>query len=144
MAYLPVSTSTPPTHHPKLGSSSIISAQYTSTSQPTLPSQGSSSTPLIPSTSVTDLDDMRIMSSSAQDPNRYETSAQKSSSAHANGSGNQLSHEQADFVHNLHKLNVPAPAIALVMDRMSRGPERVNEPDGHLRTLSPGPPQYTP
>ena len=34
------------------------------------------------------------------------------------GSGNQLTDEQADFVHTLFSHNIPAPAIARVMERM--------------------------
>lgn len=142
-AYNPVLL-TSPTHYGKIGSSSVMSDQYTS--QPGLTSHGGSLIPLIPSTSATESHSGRMddVTFSARDPNRHEAPAQTPPSAHVNYPRNQLSPEQADLVHNLHNLNVPTPAIALVMDTMMRRPEVVDRSDGSWRSTSPQPPQYTP
>jgi len=56
----------------------------------------------------------------------------------------QLTDEQADFVNNLHWNNVPASAIARVMERMMGGGGSEAVEDGPLNDNmeSQGPPSY--
>lgn len=79
-----------------------------------------------------------------QDSDLPEAAAQKPPSRRANETRNQLSPEQADFVNDLYNLNVSAPAIALVMDRMMRRPEVADGRGGNVTSTTPEPPHYTP
>lgn len=130
MSYTPTSyifnTTTPP--DPQLPSNTT-SAQNSYNSQPALPSSG---TFLIPPTHGTD---------------------GRSNTTFSAAAGNRPTNEQMDFAHTLYNHNIPAPAIAHMMEKMVGGNE-VCIPDGHPSTGSgvsrrdttatKAPPVYTP
>jgi len=103
------------------------------------PESLSSSDPSILPMSQTTIADSGLRSSnmtspesSTKDPN---PSADMPSSPHASSSANELSNEQVDFIHTLYSHNIPAPAIARVMERMIEGQE-VGAPDDFTSGLS--------
>lgn len=148
----PVFNTTTPIHHHRL--SSNISAH----SDPLQGASPSSAEFLIQSTPPTNFADSsnrasNTPSSLPKDPDYDVALTNRSSSLHASGSSNILTNEQVDFVHTLYSHNIPAPAIARVMERMvgvreadASGESPVGMP-GLSRedtTATKAPPKYTP
>jgi len=104
--------------------SSIISSYGQNSQSPESPSSGDFLIPSMPSTNNVDSGDersnARSFESPMKDPSYSSGLAYRSSSPHSTSgnSGNQLTTEQADFVHTLYSHNIPAPAIARVMESM--------------------------
>ena len=156
MTYEPYDPRPQPHHHPQL---------YTSTSSPfnvTAPvqyvgslgnispqhSHGNSQLPS-PSSGGVVIPSMPPTNNVARELSSGETLAHRTSSSHSHVSGN-LSNDQVEFFHTLYSHNIPAPAIARVMERMVRGEmdppgENIAGPSGVSRrdsTVTKGPPGY--
>jgi hypothetical protein len=67
------------------------------------------------------------ISSQGKDPNAGSTLSSRPDSSHDRNSPNQLTDEQAAYVQNMYSLAVPAPVIALVVERMLQEGGRTGE-----------------
>jgi len=67
------------------------------------------------------------ISSQGKDPNPGGTLSSSSDSPDDRNRPNPLTDEQAAYVQNMYSLNVPAPAIAVVVERMLQEGERIGE-----------------
>jgi hypothetical protein len=114
-------------------------------------SNPSPSSDFLTPTTATDFDNGRdsAISSHGEDPNAGGTLSSKQDSPNDRNSPNQLTDEEATYVQNMYSLNVPAPAIALVVERMLQEGGRTGESStgsvGFRRgnTTATMPPSYT-
>lgn len=106
-------------------SSSIVSPQQNIDARTTSSPVADFLVTSVPPVSGADSTDQRSsLTSSIKNPhNSVDIAPTSESLARAGGTGNLLTDEQVDFVNNLHSLNIPAPAIAHVMQRMMAGQE---------------------
>jgi len=154
MAYVPTSSTfltATHLHHP---SGPVSSQDNYGNSQPASASSGDFLIPSIPPVNATNADDnpSGTTYSPPREADFNRTSENRTSSLQSNDPGNQITDEQADFVNTLYSHNIPAPAIARVMERMIGGQvdtasESLAGAPGVSRrdtTATMGPPGYAP
>jgi hypothetical protein len=112
-----------PSHLYSRRSPSAVSAQQNLNTQITLPSSAHLLIPSLPPTSTTDSADQFLSTTSPpKDPDdNIVTVEQRFTSPQASSASTQLTDEQADFVNSLYNHNIPAPAIARIVQRMMAG-----------------------
>jgi len=135
-------------------SSNFISQQQNDNARITVPSITDSLVSPLHATSTADSTDLYPCISSKKNPDDDVNFAQSPASLQSSSGGNQLTDEQADFVNSLYTHNVPAPAIARIVQRMIAGQE-IGELDeistaagddaeeGRAAMASAAPPKYS-
>jgi hypothetical protein len=129
--------------------------QHNTISRVTSPSIADSLVPPVPPTSTEDSTELsQSIPYTKKNPDGYVTPTHSPASLSSSSAGNQLTDAQADFVTSLYTHNVPAPAIARIVQSLMAGQEigEINDAStvtdghdaGHGDTTTPvAPPSYS-